>query len=119
MKMTKAEYLKKRGWTTTNPAWRKEHNVKHIDWFDPLHVGAPSQEPGGELVAIGLETAVNVQLSRDGAEERRAFDGYFAALSTRPTGGGPLTINEIKGARDAACEMVNLRRAEFAVEFTD
>ena len=112
MKMTRAEYLKARGWSSRDVTDLR--GGPWIIWRDPRALFAPD----GTAAEIPQSEAITAQLARDAEEERRAWDRYFSdeASAVRPDGDWMLSD---KQARDQADRMLEMRRAKFAVEFTD
>lgn len=114
MKMTRAEYLKARGWLFEPEGDGFDASVQWIDY------------PGrGEMLA--LPDAITVQLARDADRERKEWSGgYDSALGEFirydiAEGGDGHTNRSIYSplAGDIAdCKLAEHRK-RFAVEFTD
>lgn len=104
-KMTAAEYLVERGWTTDGDDL----------WSDPDGVAALSEEH-----------AVTIQRARDAEEERKAWVAFAAAMAPalmqhggRYTAPDDSPIGFDEAVKRVADGMLDAYRARFAVEIVD
>ena len=105
---TRAEYLTKRGWSTTDADWRRINRIEAVEWIDPLiAVDAPP---------CPIDRAVTIQRARDAAEERAAWVRFAAA--ERAWGGvddqGNPHGNSVDDSAVAADDTLARYRARFA-----